>query len=79
MLNACDVWSFQAPFKFMFCMLARHKMRLEQQLEHGIFIISLENHAPPFAMSSEQQLEHGLCLFAAHVFRSFTTAGTWFL
>ena len=34
-LNACGVWSFQAPFKFMFCMLARHKMRLEQQLEHG--------------------------------------------
>ena len=54
-------------------------MRLEQQLEHVFFIISMENHAPPFAMSAERQLEHGLCLFAAPVVRSFTTTGTWFL
>ena len=30
-----------------------------------VFVISMKNHAPPFAMSAEQQLEHGLCLFAA--------------
>ena len=32
-------------------MLARHKMRLEQQLKH-VFFISMENHAPPFVMSA---------------------------
>ena len=36
-----------------------------------VFIISMENHAPPFAMSAEQQLEHGLCLFAAPVVNSW--------
>lgn len=34
-----------------------------------VFVISMENHAPPFAMSAEQQLEHGLCLFAAPIVR----------
>ena len=34
-----------------------------------VFVISMKNHAPPFAMSAEQQLEHGLCLFAAPIVR----------
>lgn len=33
-------------------MLARHRMRLEQKLEHVFYVISMENHAPSFVMSA---------------------------